>query len=97
MRDYHCHKSYNNLSINIYKRQNVRAARSECGVNGMMNRDCQLGGEKGMGEGSRQMVMEVGVARHLLTRRFQMENASKIYPFSLCMHMHSMHAQQCFE
>lgn len=47
MRDYHCHKSYNNLSINIYKRQNVRAARSECGVNGMMNRDCQLEGEKG--------------------------------------------------
>jgi len=25
MRDYHCHKSYNNLSINIYKRQSVRA------------------------------------------------------------------------
>lgn len=43
MRDYHCHKSYNNLSINIYKRQNVRAAKSECGVKGMMNRDCQLG------------------------------------------------------
>lgn len=102
MRDYHCHKSYNNLSINIYKRRNVR----DVGCKGMMNRDCQS--EKGGGGGAvkvgsfvrRDPKLAAGAWAMRSGRGTELADASlsnakpfKILSFlAMRMHMHSMHA-----